>query len=251
MKRLKAKHALPALLFTLAPLVAAESWPPPIAAMTERGIEIVGPFDAPGGLQGFAGKINGQGLALYLTADEQHVVVGTLLDANGRDLSRAAVDELVNEPMSEDTWSQLEASDWIGDGSQDAERVVYTFTDPNCPFCSRFWEQARPWVESGKVQLRHIMVGILREDSAGKSAAILAADDPAAALHEHETVDNLQVMDDIPAEISRQLQRNHELMVQLGARATPAIFYQDDQGRMQQQMGAPRPARLTEIMGPE
>ncbi len=31
-----------------------------------------------------------------------------------------------------------------------------------------FWEQARPWVKAGKVQLRHIMVGIIREDSAAK-----------------------------------------------------------------------------------
>jgi thiol:disulfide interchange protein DsbG len=41
-----------------------------------------------------------------------------------------------------------------------------------------FWEQARPWVKAGKVQLRHIMVGIIREDSPGKSAALLAAKDP-------------------------------------------------------------------------
>ncbi|CAM5602480.1 hypothetical protein SSTU70S_03334 [Stutzerimonas stutzeri] len=49
-----------------------------------------------------------------------------------------------------------------------------------------FWKQARPWVESGKVQLRHIMVGMLRADSAGKSAALLSASKPEAALNEHE-----------------------------------------------------------------
>lgn len=251
MIRLQAKHALPALLFTLTPFASAENWPAPIAATIERGVEIVGRFDAPAGLQGFAGKLNGQGMALYLTADEQHVLVGTLLDANGKDISRTHLDELVYQSMAKDMWKQLEASDWIGDGADDAERVIYTFTDPNCPFCSMFWEQARPWVESGKVQLRHIMVGILREDSAGKSAAILAADDPAAALHKHETGDGVDAMDEIPEAIDRQLKTNQALMMQLGAQATPAIFYLDDQGRMQQQQGAPRPDRLADIMGPQ
>lgn len=249
MNRPRAGHALPVLLFALAPFASAENWPAPIAATTELGVEIVGRFDAPAGLQGFAGKHNGQGLALYLTADKQHVLIGTLLDAEGKDLSRAHLDELVYQPMARATWAQLEASPWIADGSEDAERVIYTFTDPNCPYCSMFWEQARPWVESGQVQLRHILVGILRADSAGKSATILAADDPAAALHAHETGDGVEAMDEIPESIDRQLQANRALMMQLGAQATPAIFYRDDQGRLQHQQGAPRPERLREMMG--
>lgn len=252
MIRLHPTSALYAVLLSLTPLAPAlaEQLPAPIAATVERGVEIIGRFDAPSGLQGYAGKFNGQGMALYLTSDQQHVIVGTLLDASGNDLSRAALDELVYGPMSEQMWAQLEASDWVADGADDAERVVYTFTDPNCPFCSMFWKQARPWVESGKVQLRHIMVGILREDSAGKSASILAAKDPAAALHQHESGNDAKALDKIPAAIKRQLKTNHDLMTQLGAQATPAIFYLDDKGDMQQQQGAPRPDRLAEIMGP-
>ena len=33
------------------------------------------------------------------------------------------------------------------------------------------------------------------------------------------------------------------LMSELGAQATPAIFYLDDNGRLQQHQGAPRPMR--------
>ena len=213
-------------------------------------MEIIGQFDAPSGLQGYAGKFNGQGMALFLTQDQQHVIVGTLLDAEGRDISRTALDELVYGPMGEQMWAQLQEGNWVTDGSDDAERVVYTFTDPNCPFCSMFWEQARPWVDAGKVQLRHIMVGILREDSAGKSAAILTAEDPSAALHQHEAGDGVTALVRIPAAIESQLQANHELMSQLGAQATPAIFYLDEQGKMQQQQGAPRPDKLRDILGP-
>ena len=83
-------------------------------------------------------------------------------------------------------WQRL-SNTWIADGAAgEAPRVIYMFSDPNCPFCNMFWKQARPWVEAGDVQLRHVMVGMLRPDSAGKAAALLAAKDPEAALNEHE-----------------------------------------------------------------
>ncbi len=240
------------LLLCLTPAAGlqAEQWPAPIAATEARGVEIVGKFDAPAGLQGFAGKINGQGIALYLTKDEQHVIVGTLLNAKGEDLSRAPLEKLVYEPMSDEVWADLQASHWIADGAADAPRIVYSFTDPNCPFCSMFWKQARPWVDAGKVQVRHIMVGILREDSLGKSAALLAAKDPSAALHAHESGHPVTPLKAITPAVAEQLKANYQLMKQLGASATPAIFYQDTQGRLQQQMGAPQPDKLKEIMGP-
>lgn len=249
MKRPHSRLLLPALLLSLTPIVSvqAQQWPAPIAATQARGVEIIDKFDAPAGLQGFAGKINGQGIALYLTEDQQHVIVGTLLDAQGADLSREPLERLVYEPMSGEVWAKLESSHWISDGAHDAPRIVYSFTDPNCPFCSMFWKQARPWVDAGKVQVRHIMVGILREDSLGKSAALLAAKDPSAALQEHESSKPVTPLKAIPPAIAEQLKANYQLMGQLGASATPAIFYQDKQGRLQQQLGAPQPQKLQEI----
>ncbi|WPE50921.1 thiol:disulfide interchange protein DsbG [Pseudomonas aeruginosa] len=135
----------------------------------------------------------------------------------------------------------------------DAPRVVYLFSDPNCPYCTMFWEQARPWVDAGKVQLRHIMVGIIREDSEAKSAALLASKDPQKALHDHEQAgkaSTLKPLAKIPAAVRKQLAGNMELMESMGAAATPAIFYLNAEGRMQQQQGAPQPDQLAEILGP-
>src|SRR3546814_8776272 len=39
------------------------------------------------------------------------------------------------------------------------------------------------------------------------------------------------------------------LMGEMGASATPAIYYLDDEGRLQQHQGAPRPDALNSIMG--
>lgn len=79
--------------------------------------------------------------------------------------------------MGDQVWAQLESATWVLDGKADAPRIVYTFSDANCPYCNHFWEAARPWVNSGKVQLRHLLVGIIREDSPAKAAAILGASD--------------------------------------------------------------------------
>lgn len=234
------------------PTVQAEELPEAIKAVEARGAEVVGRFEAPGGLKGYAARYNGQGMALYLTPDGEHVLIGSLLDANGEDLTRGQLEKLVYEPLGKEMWTRMQDSSWIADGKADAPRIVYMFSDPNCPYCNMFWKQARPWVESGKVQLRHIMVGMLRADSAGKSAALLSAKDPQAALNEHEAAgkaSKLKALEKIPAELEEQLTNNLMLMGELGAQATPAIFYLDDNGRLQQHQGAPRPDALEEIMG--
>jgi protein-disulfide isomerase len=39
---------------------------------------------------------------------------------------------------------------------------------------AKFWQQARPWVESGKVQIRTLLVGVIKPESPATAAAILA-----------------------------------------------------------------------------
>ncbi len=126
------------------PWALAEALPPAVQAIEARGAKVVGSFDAPGGLKGYAARYNGQGIALYLTPDGDHVVIGSLLDASGEDLTKAPLEKLVYEPLSTEMWQRLESSTWIADGAAEAPRVIYLFSDPNCPFCNMFWKQARP-----------------------------------------------------------------------------------------------------------
>lgn len=244
---------LSALTMLTVPLLHAEDWPAPIKAVEARGAEIIQRFDAPSGLQGYAARYNGQGVALYLTEDGQHVVVGSLLNAQGEDLSQQPLDKLVYEPLAKEMLGKLERSTWIADGSAKASRIIYMFSDPNCPYCNMFWKQARPWVEAGDVQIRHVMVGMLRQDSVEKAAALLNAKDQQAALHEHESAGKdsvLKGLKQIPAAIQQQLDSNLGLMAEMGVAATPAIFYPDESGQLRQQRGAPSPDALKQIMGP-
>ena len=98
------------------------------------------------------------------------------------------------------------------------------------------------------------MVGIIREDSPAKSAALLAAKDPQTALHDHEKAgkaSTLKPLAKIPAEIQAKLDANAQLMTELNVAATPAIFYLDENGNLQQQQGAPSPDKLVKILGPK
>ena len=240
------------LALLAAPALQAEELPKAVQQLQAKGAVIKGSFDAPNGLRGYAAEYQNNALALYLTPDGKHVLVGNLFDEQGKDLSAEPLEKLVYAPMSKEIWAKMEKTAWIADGRDDAPRKVYLFSDPNCPYCNMFWEQARPWVESGKVQLRHIMVGIIREDSPGKSAALLAAKDPAKALQEHEKAgkaSKLKALEQVPEAVQQKLAANMALMEEMGLQATPAIFYQDEQGNLQSQQGAPRPELLGKILG--
>ncbi len=242
-----------AALGTLTSNAQAKDWPAPIKALEAQGVEVIGTFKAPGGLTGYAGVIEMQPLAIYLTADGKQAIVGSMIDAKGNNLSQKSLEKLVSKPMTDRAWKQLEQSTWIGDGKNNAPRIVYTFTDPNCPYCNKFWNDARPWVTSGKVQLRHVMVAILGPTSPGKAAAILNAGDPQAALTQHEqqhAAGGAKPLSQIPEKIRAQLDANQRLMQQLGSSATPTIFYKDASGKLQKMQGAPSGEMLTKILGP-
>lgn len=227
--------------------------PAVIQALEVQGFEVLGEFDAPSGLRGYAGTAGQQPVAVYVTADGSHAVIGTLINAKGEDIGAEALQRLVAGPQSARIWAQLEASDWIADGVADAPRVVYTFSDPNCPYCNRFWNAARPWVDAGKVQLRHIMVGVIRPDSANKVATIMADSSPADALRRNEmnyASGGVDPAAEVPASVRATLDANAALMVRLGFQGTPGILFRDDTGTVQRRSGMPAPDDLGTVLGP-
>lgn len=228
--------------------VLAEEIPAPIAALEDEGLTVHGSFDAPDGLTGYATSMQGRELAVYLTSDGQHAIIGNMVDAEGNNLSTEPLERLVTGPQNALDWEALGESAWIADGKDNAERIVYTFMDPNCPFCSQFWQSARPWIDAGDVQLRHVMVGILQHDSPRLAISMLAADDPASALKAHESGRPVTPLDTLSREWEIELQKNHDLMKSFGLHATPSILYMED-GKLQMSQGAPDEDKLEEIMG--
>ncbi len=231
----------------------AKNWPAPIKALEAQGVEVMGTFEAPGGLTGYAGMVRQQPLAIYVTSDGKQAIIGSMIDAKGVDLSQEPLSRLVSKPMTEKIWKQLEGSTWIADGVKNAPRIIYTFTDPNCPYCNKFWNDARPWVKAGKVQVRHIMVAVLGPTSPGKAAALLSAPDPQAALTQHgqqHGSGGVKPLAQIPPKVQAQIDANQELMQQLGFSGTPTTLYKDTDGNLQNIQGAPSADMLSRVLGP-
>jgi thiol:disulfide interchange protein DsbG len=248
--------AVLAALLTLAPVAQAadKALPPIIQTMQQQGLAHVREFKAGADVRAFAAVAGQQPIAIYVTPDG-NAIVGSRIDAKGRNLDAEKVDELAAQPMSDAIWKQLASATWVPDGKASAPRIVYAFSDPNCPYCNRFWEAARPWVDAGKVQLRHVMVGVIRENSSTKAAAILSAKDPTAALASNEhnfQAGGIKPAPNVPADVRKQLDANQALMAELGFQGTPGILYKDKDkdGLVQRVNGMPRPDVLAGMLGP-
>lgn len=230
---------------------AADDKPEAIAALEKRGLELVERFDAPGGLIGYTARSGGREMVVYATADGQNVLLGNLLDSEGRNLSRQHLEKHMPEPDRAGDWPKLADSHYVAVGADSPEKVVYAFTDPNCPYCQGMWLALKPYLDDG-VQVRHVMVGILRESSQAKAAAILGADDPAGALRKHaQRFDSggIQAPSDPAQATLEKVKANNRLMQELGLRGTPALYFRTpDGGKVQRAEGLPSDQRLAEIL---
>lgn len=262
--------ALLALAGTATSIWAVERLPAPVQALEKQGLRIAGPFNSASGLKAYAGVVNGNPVALYVTPDGRFVMAGTMLNDRGEASDSEAISSTVSKPLGAYEWKQLEDSGWIADGKSTASRVVYIFTDPNCPYCAKLWADARPWVDSGKVQLRHIVVGILTPTSRAKAAALLTDKNPSEALMAYEGLhapdtaktlsaggrprplgdEGLKPLDHIPPATATRLDANAKLMSTFGLQATPGVVWKDSAGVIQKRAGAPD-ALLPQILGPK
>lgn len=242
-----------ALACCLLPAIAlADELPPPVKAIEKQGITIIKQFDAPGGMKGYLGKYQDMGVTIYLTPDGKQAISGYMYDGKGNNLSEQMIQKELYGPQGRALWQQMEKSTWLLDGKKDAPKVIYVFADPFCPYCRQFHEMARPWVESGKVQLRTLLVGVIKPESQATAAAILTSADPAKTWHDYEQSGGKLKLE-TPASVApaqmKILNDNEKLMDTLGASATPAIYYLNDQQMLQQVAGLPDAENLKAMMG--
>ncbi len=192
--------------------------------MQEHGIEEVSRFDAPGATGYLLLDPTGQMFTAYALESNESVIVGTMYDAEGADLS--------SEVLNNYSLQLLESSDlWFSRGNPEAP-YVYVVDDPMCPYCHQQYEVLKNAVDEGKLQIRHLLVGILGEQSQQKANKILESDDPSATFEEHHARFDEGGIEGIAPNYNQKqrIETHNELMYQLGVRGTPAIFYRDSEG---------------------
>lgn len=227
--------------------------PAPVRALSDKGLRITGDLRAPKGYRGFIAQYQGQPLPVYLLPDGRHVVVGSLYDAGGKDLTMPAMRDALDAGLSEAQWQQLEKSSWVVEGNPKAKRVVYVFVDTRCPYCHKLWEASQPYLDKGNVQVRNILVAVISPSSLPEGAAILDARDPAQAWRDNERNfghNPRPAANEGSAASRAKIRANNALMMQFGSDGTPTEVYKDADGKVRMLQGMPaNPEMLETVFG--
>lgn len=243
MKKNHVSKLILGLLFTLSVTQVSAAESAIKQQLAKEGFKFIKQIDAPSHMTGWAGHMQQNPATVFIANDQKYYIVGDLYNAKGSNLSVQALDKHVKQSVLNDVWQGLEQSAWIQDGNVNAAQIVYVFSDPNCPYCHTFWQQARPWVKSGKVQLRHIQVAVIRPESRGQAASLLAAENPQKAFEAFSLSagkKKLTELKPIPQAIAAQLDHNQALMEKYGFYATPAVIWKNSQGELQSMQGIPK-----------
>jgi thiol:disulfide interchange protein DsbG len=146
---------------------------------------------------------------------------------------------------------RLDRADWIASGAKSSARVVYVFTDPNCPFCNDLW-RAMQSARAPEVQIRYLLVAVISADSRGKDAAILESADRAAALERSErsfASGGIAPKQTWRPATTETISVNEALMQALHIYGTPGLVYLDERAEVKVFAGMPDPEQLRAIVG--
>jgi thiol:disulfide interchange protein DsbG len=146
---------------------------------------------------------------------------------------------------------RMDRAKWIAAGAKSAQRVVYVFTDPDCPYCNDLWK-AMQTARAPDVQIRYLLVAVIDADSKGKDAAILEAKDPAAALEKTERNyehGGIEPKAELLPTTQETISFNADLMAALHIFGTPGLVYMDEHNQVKVYAGMPNETQLKAIVG--
>ena len=147
---------------------------------------------------------------------------------------------------------RLDRAKWIATGAKSSERVVYVFTDADCPYCNDLWK-AMQTARAADVQIRYLMVAVIDADSKGKAPEILESKDPAPTLDQAErNYDHggIAPKATIQNATSETISFNGDLMGALHIFGTPGLIYLDEHNQVKVFAGMPDSTQLRAIVGP-
>jgi thiol:disulfide interchange protein DsbG len=146
---------------------------------------------------------------------------------------------------------RMDRAKWIAAGAKSEKRVVYVFTDPDCPFCNELWKAIQT-ARAPDVQIRYLLVAVIDADSKGKDAAILESKDPAAALEKSERNyehGGIAPQADMLPQTKETISFNGDLMAALHIFGTPGLVYMDEHNQVKVYAGMPDATQLRAIVG--
>lgn len=220
-----------------------------VSSVTHGSAQVAKIFPGPGGLTAIVVEDQGHKTLAYATADGKYLILAqAIIDAEGNNVIKndAETAGLIPKPMSPADIAQkvMQAKTFVlGTGGPE----VIAFVDPNCIFCHKFYEDAKPLIAEGKLRVRYVISAFLKPSSEGKAAAILSASDPAEAMAKNEKgFDDATEEGGITADsnpnpaVVVDVQKNTELLQATGEVATPTLLYCGQGGTAKISHGMPQ-----------
>lgn len=233
---------------------------PPIVAShaNANGMKVVREFDADGGLTGFvlSNRPGSNVLAFSPKGNQDVLLIGTLLDKNGVSLNEKYIEKYGTRLDLDKFKDALERAPSVFEGADggSAKSKIYVFMDPNCIFCHLLWKALQPYENAG-LQVRWIPIGFLKNDSAGKAAALLDSKEKSKALSNLEN--NFSEKDEsggiesekiISPATQSELNENRKLFSAMGFQGTPAVVFTDSTQHIRAKQGMPRISLLPYLL---
>lgn len=121
------------------------------------------------------------GGAIYFFPEEERMLIGSVIDKQGRNLTKLRIDQLDIDGMA-DKIAAIPDDVGIVLGGKESDVTFIEFSDPDCPYCRAFSQQYER--DDNHVQRRVIFTPIdkLHPYAAEKAVHILCSDDPAAEM---------------------------------------------------------------------
>ena len=126
---------------------------------------------------------------------------------------------------AETFYSVVEQANWFSAGKANAP-YIYIFMNPTCEHCIDYWNDLKPHVDSGAIQLRILPFGSAA-DNKSASAALLSVSDPVKAWNSYVGGDKSALAEDKITDKTAydKVAANTDIWIQWKLRTTPFSVY--------------------------
>ena len=210
---------------------------------------------------------NGQEFqVLYVTPDGRSTIAGVMWDATGKNLTReqvskidGAVPTMVVEKEGSKTLEAAAKADALlgvehsafGTYGDPAAPRLWMIFDPYCSYSVRAFDELKPYVAAGRIQLAIVPISILDYETNGQStpaAKSLLSQDPARMA---EAWDHQSFRAPPSQEAPALLQKNNQIAEEIGLKGTPTLVWRKADGTAGEIDGIPKSweALIAEVEG--
>ena len=211
----------------------------------------------------------------YTTKDAKYLLYGNLFSKSGENLTQAYT-EIYNpvnnnnnnnnnnqdsksnlKKLNDNFLSELKKSTYsIFQGDKSAPKTLTIFMDPNCPWCHRDFEELQPYIESKKVSVNWVIVGLIKNSSTTKASAILSAKDQISALkfnsknfdEPNENGGVTEKLYPISESGAKKAKDNFNFFVKQKFQAVPLIIFKNNKGNTMLFEGYAGPNQMENII---